>query len=132
MADAAGAGWKSGSDDPGGTVRIKNLLLRAYISIKEEEINNQQDVVINVTLRYDASAAIDRNEISAALNYRTITKQIIGHVDGNSFALLERLTHEVLEIVMEHQAVQWAQVEIDKPHALRYAESVSVCLEAHR
>jgi D-erythro-7,8-dihydroneopterin triphosphate epimerase len=113
-------------------VRIKNLLLRAYIGIKEEEINNQQDVVINVTLRYDASAAIDQNEISAALNYRTITKQIIGHVDGNSFALLERLTHEVLEIVMEHQAVQWAQVEIDKPHALRYAESVSVCLEAHR
>lgn len=113
-------------------VRIKNLLLRAYIGIKEEEINNQQDVVINVTLRYDASAAIDQNEISAALNYRTITKQIIGHVDGNSFALLERLTHEVLDIVMEHQAVQWAQVEIDKPHALRYAESVSVCLEAHR
>lgn len=113
-------------------VRIKNLLLRAYIGIKEEEINNQQDVVINVTLRYDASEAIVRNEISAALNYRTITKQVIAHVDGNRFALLERLTHEVLAMVMEHRAVQWAQVEIDKPHALRYAESVSVCLEAHR
>ncbi|HBI78824.1 MAG TPA: dihydroneopterin triphosphate 2'-epimerase, partial [Marinobacter adhaerens] len=25
-----------------------------------------------------------------------------------------------------------AEVEIDKPHALRYAESVSVCLQAHR
>lgn len=113
-------------------VRIKNLLLRAYIGIKEEEINNQQDVVINVELTYDASEAIHQNEIDAALNYRTITKQIIAHVDGNRFALLERLTHEVLSIVMEHGAVQWAQVEIDKPHALRYAESVSVCLEAHR
>lgn len=113
-------------------VRIKNLLLRAYIGIKEEEINNQQDVMINVELTYDASEAIHQNEIDAALNYRTITKQIIAHVDGNRFALLERLTHEVLSIVMEHGAVQWAQVEIDKPHALRYAESVSVCLEAHR
>ncbi|MBB5319564.1 dihydroneopterin triphosphate 2'-epimerase [Marinobacter oulmenensis] len=113
-------------------VRIKNLLLRAYIGIKEEEINNQQNVVINVELTYDASEAIDRNEISAALNYRTITKQIIAHVDGNRFALLERLTHEVLDIVMSHQAVRWAQVEIDKPHALRYAESVSVCLEDQR
>ena len=97
-------------------VQIKNLLLRAYIGIKEEEINNLQDVIINVCLTYDATEAIDRNEIAAALNYRTITKQIIGHVDSNRFALLERLT----------------QVEIDKPHALRYAESVSVCLEAHR
>lgn len=114
------------------TVRIKDLLLRAYIGIKDEEINNQQDVLINVKLRYDATAAINNNEIESALNYRTITKQVIRHVDGNRFALLERLTHEVLMIVMGHDAVQWAQVEIDKPHALRYAESVSVTLEAHR
>ncbi|MDX1756944.1 MAG: dihydroneopterin triphosphate 2'-epimerase [Marinobacter sp.] len=114
------------------TVRIKDLLLRTYIGIKEEEINNQQDVRINVCLRYDAGAAIERNEIESALNYRTITKQIIHHVDGNRFALLERLTHEVLAIVMDHQQVQWAEVEIDKPHALRYAESVSVTLEASR
>ncbi|MDO6441610.1 MULTISPECIES: dihydroneopterin triphosphate 2'-epimerase [unclassified Marinobacter] len=113
-------------------IQIKDLLLRAYIGIKDEEINNQQDIKINVCLTYDATEAINRNEITAALNYRTITKQIIGHVDGNRFALLERLTHEVLNIVMEHGAVKWAQVEIDKPHALRYAESVSVCLEAHR
>lgn len=113
-------------------IRIKDLLLRAYIGIKEEEINNQQDVLINICLTYDATEAVNRSEISAALNYRTITKQIISHVDGNRFALLERLTHEVLTIVMEHKAVQWAEVEIDKPHALRYAESVSVCLEARR
>lgn len=113
-------------------IQIKNLLLRAYIGIKEEEINNQQDVIINICLTYDATEAISLNEIAAALNYRTITKQIINHVNGNRFALLERLTHEVLNIVMEHSAVQWAQVEIDKPHALRYTESVSVCLEAHR
>lgn len=114
------------------TVRIKDLLLRTYIGIKQEEINNQQDVVINVCLTYDATAAVNENEIESALNYRTITKQIIHHIDGNRFALLERMTHEVLSIVMEHTAVQWAKVEIDKPHALRYAESVSVSLEAHR
>jgi D-erythro-7,8-dihydroneopterin triphosphate epimerase len=114
------------------TVRIKDLLLRPYIGIKDEEISNQQDVLINVHLTYDATEAINSNEISAALNYRTITKQIIAHVDGNRFALLERLTHEVLSIVMEHQAVTWARVEIDKPHALRYSDSVSVSLQASR
>ncbi len=114
------------------TVRIKDLLLRTYIGIKEEEIRNQQDVLINVCLTYDATAAVSYNEIESALNYRTITKQIIAHVEGNRFALLERMTHEILGIVMEHNAVAWARVEIDKPHALRYAESVSVALEAHR
>lgn len=114
------------------TVRIKDLILRTYIGIKEEEINNQQDVRINVCLSYDASAAISNNDIGSALNYRTITKQIIGHVEGNRFALLERMTHEVLAIVMDHAPVRWARVEIDKPHALRYAESVSISLEAQR
>jgi len=120
------------SENHEATVRIKDLLLRAFIGIKDEEINNQQDVLINVRLTYDAAEAITRNEISAALNYRTITKQIIAHVDGNRFALLERLTHEVLGIVMEHQQVTWARVEIDKPHALRYSDSVSVSLQASR
>ncbi len=114
------------------TVRIQNLLLRTYIGIKEEEINNQQDVRINVRLSYDAADAIEHNEIESALNYRTITKQIIQHVENNRFALLERMTHEVLNIVMDHQRVQWARVEIDKPHALRYTESVSIALEANR
>ena len=54
------------------TVRIKDLLLRAYIGIKEEEINNQQDVLINVCLTYDAAAAINENDIRAALNYLSL------------------------------------------------------------
>jgi len=113
-------------------IRIKNLRLRTYIGIKEEEINNRQDVVINVTLHYDAGEAIRNNEIDSALNYRTITKNIIAHVEGHSFALLERMTREVLDLAMEPAAVMDAEVEIDKPHALRYSDSVSVTLSARR
>ena len=39
------------------TIRIKNLRLRTYIGIKEEEIKNKQDVVINVMIQYDAAKA---------------------------------------------------------------------------
>lgn len=114
------------------TIKVKNLRLRTYIGIKDEEINNRQDVIINAVIYYDAGAAVQENAIDAALNYRTITKQIIRHVENGRFALLERMTHEVLAIVMEHEAVLSAQVEIDKPFALRYADSVSVSLSAHR
>ncbi len=114
------------------TIRIKNLRLRTYVGIKEEEVNNRQDVVINVRLQYDASQAIRNNDIDAALNYRTITKNIIAHVEENRFALLERMTREVLDIVMAPAAVKNAMVEIDKPHALRFSDSVSVSLTANR
>ena len=113
-------------------IRIKDLRLRTYIGIKDEEIHNQQDILINVTILYPADDAVAVNEITQALNYRTITKALIAHVEGNRFALLERLTQELLDIVMQHQQVRYAEVEVDKPHALRFAESVSITLSAQR
>ncbi|MBE0490174.1 MAG: dihydroneopterin triphosphate 2'-epimerase [Halomonas sp.] len=114
------------------TIRIKNLRLRTHIGIKEEEIQNRQDVVINAVIRYRADKAVAFNHIEQALNYRTISKQVIAHVEGNRFLLLERMTREVLDLVMAHEQVLTAQVEIDKPHALRFADSVSITLSASR
>ncbi|GGI88553.1 dihydroneopterin triphosphate 2'-epimerase [Halopseudomonas pertucinogena] len=113
-------------------IRIKDLRLRTFIGIKEEEINNRQDVLINASILYPAEMAVAINEIEHALNYRTITKAIISHVESNRFALLERLTQEVLDIVMQHEQVRYAEVEVDKPHALRFSESVSITLSAQR
>jgi len=113
-------------------IRVKDLRLRTYIGIKEEEILNKQDVLINLTILYPATDAVDFNDIDHALNYRTITKAIIQHVEKNRFALLERLTQEILDLVMTNPRVSYAEVEVDKPHALRFAESVSITLAGHR
>lgn len=113
-------------------IRIKNLRLRTFIGIKEEEINNKQDVVINVRIEYSAANAADSDEMDQALNYRTITKKIIQLVENNRFSLLEKLTAEVLALASEHPAVRFAEVEIDKPHALRFADSVSLALSVHK
>lgn len=113
-------------------IRVKDLRVRTYIGIKEEEILNKQDVLINLTILYPSQEAVQVNDIEHALNYRTITKAIIAHVEENRFALLERLTQELLDLVMAHPAVHYAEVEVDKPHALRFAESVSIALAARR
>jgi len=38
----------------------------------------------------------------------------------------------VLDLVMSNESVLYAEVEVDKPHALRFAESVSITLAASR
>ena len=113
-------------------IRVKDLSVRTFIGIKEDEILNKQDVLINLTILYPAQEAVQGNDIDQALNYRTITKAIIRHVEENRFALLERMTQEILDIVMAHPQVRYAEVEVDKPHALRFAESVSITLTGHR
>ena len=113
-------------------IRVKDLSLRTFIGINEDEILNKHDVLINLTILYSAQEAVRDNDIDHALNYRTITKAIIAYVEGNRFALLERMTQELLDLVMANQSVLYAEVEVDKPHALRFAESVSITLAASR
>ncbi|WP_260961659.1 dihydroneopterin triphosphate 2'-epimerase [Pseudomonas citri] len=113
-------------------IKVKDLRLRTFIGINEDEILNKQDVLINLTILYAAQDAVRDNDIDHALNYRTITKAVIAHVEGNRFALLERLTQELLDLIMANESVLYAEVEVDKPHALRFAESVSITLAASR
>ena len=113
------------------TSRIKNLRLRTYIGINNDEIVNMQDVVINVKIHYRADQATDSDQMDDALNYKTITKRIIKLVENNRFSLLEKLTADVLAIAAEHPWVHYAEAEVDKPHALRFADSVSLSLDYH-
>ncbi len=114
------------------TIRIKNLRLRTFIGIKDDEVKNKQDVVVNVKINYPAHNATDSDNMDDALNYRTITKKIIALVENNRFYLLEKLTADILEIASEHHWVTYAEVEVDKPHALRFADSVSLALSCNK
>lgn len=114
-------------------IRVKNLLLRTYIGFNPEEITNMQDVVINVEIEADIpEEALSADEPVGIYNYKTTTKQIIGLVQEKRFKLLEVLTKNILDLVMADERVKWARVEVDKPHALRFAESVSFEMEAEQ
>jgi len=114
-------------------IRVKNLLLRTYIGFNPEEIANMQDVVINIEIEADIpEEALLADEPDGIYNYKTITKQIIALVQEKRFKLLEVLTKNILDLIMTDERVSWTRVEVDKPHALRFAESVSFEMEAER
>ena len=115
---------------PDAVIRISNLRLRTFVGFNPDERSKQQDVVVNVTIHHRPDpAALRLDVVSAALDYKVITKAIIRHVEAGRFLLLEKLTHDLLEICHEHPSVTRAVVTVDKPHALRFADSVSLTLE---
>ncbi|MBI3601876.1 MAG: dihydroneopterin aldolase [Candidatus Omnitrophica bacterium] len=113
-------------------IQISDLSLRAVIGTNNWERKNRQDVLINVTMDYDASQAARTDHIKDAVDYKTITKRIIKTVEGSHFHLLEKLADTVLKAVMSDKKVKSATVRIDKPHALRFARSVSMELTTQR
>ena len=110
-------------------INITNLRLRTFIGFNPEEQEKQQDIVINAEIHYPANKLCLNDDVENALNYKSIAKGIIKHVESGRFLLLEKLVSDVLEICHEHEWVSFAKVKIDKPHALRFADSVSLSLE---
>ena len=111
------------------TINIRNLRLRTYIGFNPEERIKKQDVVLNIQIRYRPNPSVLDDEIQGALNYKTITKAVIRQVEEGRFLLLEKLVADVLANCSHHADVSHASVTVDKPHALRFAESVSLTLE---
>jgi D-erythro-7,8-dihydroneopterin triphosphate epimerase len=113
-------------------VDFSDLKLRTYIGFNEEERTKKQDILINVGFEYDANMAIATDDVAFAVNYKKLTKQVIEHVESNRFLLLENLCASIIDIFMTDPSIEKCRVKVDKPHALRFAESVSSEIEASR
>lgn len=110
-------------------INVTNLRLRTFIGFNPEERDKKQDVVINIEIHYPADQACETDEVEQALNYKTITKEVINIVESGHFLLLEKLVAEILTACHSHKSVNYAKVRVDKPHALRFADSVSLTLD---
>lgn len=113
-------------------IKIKNLRLRTIIGIFDWERTDKQDVIINATMELDGSRAAQTDKIEDTLDYKTINKDIIELVENAQFFLLETLADHILQLIMKKSGINRATVEVDKPHALRFADSVSVTTSAER
>ncbi|WP_105253441.1 dihydroneopterin triphosphate 2'-epimerase [Pseudoalteromonas sp. T1lg75] len=113
-------------------INVTNLRLRTYIGFNPEEREKKQDVVINLEIHYPADKACEQDEVAQALNYKTITKAVIEVVEQGHFLLLEKLVAEILALCHSHPSVHYAKARVDKPHALRFADSVSLTLDWQR
>jgi D-erythro-7,8-dihydroneopterin triphosphate epimerase len=113
-------------------INISNLRLRTFIGFNPDEKTKQQDVIVNAEIHYRADSAFISDDQDDALNYKNITKHMIDHIENGHFHLLEKLAADLLAIASDSEQVSYAEVRVDKPHALRFADSVSVTLSATR
>lgn len=113
-------------------IHIRDLVVSGIIGINPGERVNKQDVLVNVTLSIDTRVAAASDDIVDAVNYRTITKSIIAHIETGKPMLVERLAQEIADICLSDARVSAAEVTIEKPGALRHARSVGITIKRNR
>ncbi|MBN2010556.1 dihydroneopterin aldolase [candidate division KSB1 bacterium] len=106
--------------------KIKNLRLRAILGVHEWERKNKQDLIVNVEFEFDGRPAANSDQIEDTVDYKSIKKEVIKLVESSSFQLVETLVERICDLVMKDERVEQVSVEVDKPHALRFADSVSI------
>lgn len=111
---------------------IKNLRLRGIIGINPDERLNEQDILINMVLYTNIRAAGDSDRIVDAVNYKTITKRVIRHVEESRDFLVEKLVSDIARVIVTEFPIERAVVRVEKPGALRHTDSVGIEIERSR
>jgi len=108
---------------------IKDLLIRGVIGLTAHERSQPQDILVNVVIYSDTQKAGKSDNIEDSVNYRTIAKKILEHVEHVSRFTVEALAADISELVLAEKGATGVKVRVEKPGAVRFSKSVGVEIE---
>lgn len=114
-------------------ILIKDLSVSGILGINPEERINKQEILVNAILWADTHPAAASDEIADAVNYRTVTKALIAHIEQGKPMLVERLVQELVDICFQMEPrIMQVDMTVEKPGALRHARSVGITIRRYR
>lgn len=113
-------------------VIIKNLLARGIIGVRDWERKRAQDILINITLFTDTRRAAETDDINYCADYSEVTKKVQAHAESAARLTVEALANDLAKLCLAENNVLKVTVRVEKPGAVRFAESVGVEIERTR
>jgi dihydroneopterin aldolase len=110
-------------------VFISDLDIDTVIGIFDWEREIRQTVRLNIEMNADIARAARTDHIDDTLDYKAVSKRMIGFVQASEFGLVETLAERCAEIILDEFPVQWLRLRLDKPGAVRGSRSVGVIIE---
>ena len=110
-------------------VIIKNLVARGIIGLNDWEREKPQEILINITVYTDIRKAGETDDVAYSVNYRTLAKKMLHHAETAARLTVEALAEDLARLCLEEPNVQKVSVRVEKPGAVRFAQSVGVEIE---
>lgn len=108
---------------------IKDLLIRGVIGITDHEREQAQDILVNIVIFSDIRKAGSSDDVDDSVNYRTVAKKVLAHVEKNQRYTVEALATDIAALVLAESNVRSVRVKVEKPGAVRFSKSVGVEIE---
>ena len=108
------------------TVFIKDFIIEEIIGFYEHEKIKKQKIKFNIVLDVNQSSVPDEKDIKSIVDYEKITKKIESLTKSKKYNFLESLAEDSFKEIFEDKRINSVTIKIEKPEAIKNAESVGV------
>ena len=110
-------------------VFIEQLSVITTIGVYDWEQTIEQKLVFDIEMGWDNRKSAKSDDVNDCLSYADISETVIGHVEGQRFALVERVAEEGAELLLKKFNSPWVRIKLSKPGAVARAANVGVIIE---
>ena len=110
-------------------VFIEQLSVITTIGVYDWEQTIEQKLVFDIEMGWDNRKSAKSDDVNDCLSYADISEAVIGHVEGQLFALVERVAEEVADLLLSKFNSPWVRIKLSKPGAVARAANVGVIIE---
>ena len=107
-------------------ILVRDLRFRCIVGVNDDERQEKQDVVVQITLDVDLRTAGRSDALEDTVDYKALKKEILAMAERSQFQLVEALAESIADICLKREPVSRAVVAVEKPGALRFTRTVGV------
>ena len=108
------------------TVFIKDFIIQEIIGIHEHEKTKKQKIKFNIVVNVNQNTIPDEKNIKSIIDYEKITNKLENLVENKKYNFLESLAEDSFKEIFEDKRINSAKIKIEKPDAIKNADSVGV------
>ncbi len=114
-------------------VFIEDLRIETVIGIYDWERKIRQTIALDIEMAFDNRKPAFTDKIEDTLDYKAVSKRLIGYVEASHFELVETLAERCAEVIQIEFRVPWLRLKLSKPGAVTGSKAVGVIIErGHR
>jgi dihydroneopterin aldolase len=108
------------------TVFIKDFIIEEIIGIHEHEKIRKQKIKFNIVIDVDRNTLPNEEDIKSIIDYEKITNKLENLTKKKKYNFLESLAEDSFEEIFKDKRINSVKIKIEKPEAIKNAESVGV------
>ena len=108
------------------TVFIKDFIIQEIIGIHEHEKTKKQKIKFNIVVNVNQNTVPDEKDIKSIVDYEKITNKLENLVKNKKYNFLESLAEDSFGEIFEDKRINSVKIKIEKPDAIKNADSVGV------